>query len=78
MLELPRETPVFKAYISGAARPIVSNSFALVFYVLLKIEVLEINVGHTEHVDWSYYLAAFLCGYSERLAGDIVGRLHPG
>jgi hypothetical protein len=42
---------------------------------LLKMDIIEIKGWQQNGTPWVFLAAAFLCGYSERFADDIVGRL---
>jgi hypothetical protein len=74
-VDLRNETNDRDVILSGAVRPIVAICFAILFYVLLKMNVIEIKGFQQDGTPWVFLAAAFLCGYSERFADDIVGRL---
>ncbi|TMJ56722.1 MAG: hypothetical protein E6G81_13585 [Alphaproteobacteria bacterium] len=77
-VDLRDETNDRDVLLSGAVRPIVAICFAILFYVLLKMDIIEIKGWQQNGTPWVFLAAAFLCGYSERFADDIVGRLQRG
>jgi hypothetical protein len=65
-------------YLAGAGRPVVAAVFATVAYALLKGEIVGLGqIGR--HIlgsggpGWWCVVVAFLCGYSERFASDLLG-----
>jgi hypothetical protein len=65
------DSPLFLA-LSAAIQPMIALGFTAVVYVLLSYQVLgfKITATSTDAVMW---VAAFLCGFSERFAPGIVG-----
>jgi hypothetical protein len=75
-VEIQDETGQFDMIISGAARPVVAIIFSLIVYIILSLKAVKINFGDTEaNPNFIFFLAAFLCGFTERFANDIVARL---
>src|SRR6266852_3465465 len=62
--------------ISGASRPLVAIILAIVVYVILLLRIVNIHVGSGTTAqptpDGIYLIAAFLSGFSERFAQDII------
>src|SRR5579864_1495902 len=70
---LQEETSNFEITLSGAARPVVSILFSLVVYMILAIKAVKINVGDNEaNPTFIFFIAAFMCGFTERFAEDII------
>jgi hypothetical protein len=62
--------------ISAATRPILAIAFASVVYVVLNYGVVSFSSFDTvERKKALIWIAAFLCGYSERFAVDLLDRL---
>jgi hypothetical protein len=75
-VDLREETSNFDIILSGAARPLVSIFFSLVVYMILAIKAVNINVGNNEaNPNFLFFIAAFMCGFTERFAEDIIARL---
>jgi hypothetical protein len=62
--------------ISGASRPLVAIILAIVVYVILVLRIVNIQVGSgttgQPTPDGIYLIAAFLSGFSERFAQEII------
>ena len=76
-LDLREETSRSMLLLSGASKPLVAIAFASVVYIMLKHRLLNVSIGATETTDAAFWVAAFLCGFSERFASDIIARLEP-
>src|SRR5262249_22607636 len=77
-IDLRDQTSVPLVFISGMARPVTAVFFALVVSLLLGLRVLDFHVGMKggEDVPPALFLvAAFLCGFSERFAEDVLARV---
>lgn len=77
-LDLREETSRKFVIYSAIARPFVAISFASVVYVILKYKIVAITLGGNtskEVDDAVLWIAAFLCGFSERFASDILERV---
>ena len=63
--------------LSAAARPIVAMAFASIAYVVLKNGLISVRVGAggADAQDALIWTAAFLCGFSERFATDLLERV---
>jgi hypothetical protein len=76
--ELNEEQSAVNVFVSGAGRPIVAAILAVVVTIILDLGVVTIHVGDqsatTNHL---YLVASFLCGFSERFAEEILGRVLP-
>jgi hypothetical protein len=57
----------------GAFRPVIGIGFALFGYVAVKAGILPIGVP-AEQAPYFFAALAFLCGFSERLANDLVAK----
>jgi hypothetical protein len=76
-IDLRDQTSVPLVFISGMARPVTAVFFALVVSLLLGLRVLDFHIGIRggEDVPPALFLvAAFLCGFSERFAEDVLAR----
>jgi len=71
--ELSRKFVIYLAI----AKPLVAVSFASVVYVILANHIVSIGQWSTDSQQAVYWVAAFLCGFSERFASDILGRALP-
>lgn len=79
--------PVFDASLirfAGGARPFVASAFALVAYALMRGGIVTVLTNAHEPIlkgasglSWSCFVIAFLCGYSERFASDLLGQVPP-
>jgi hypothetical protein len=75
-IDLSDQTSKWILYISGAARPITSMCFALVFFVALRFHLFDVQIGAGPHTPGQLaMLTGFLAGFSERFAQDILGRV---
>lgn len=63
--------------VSGATRPIVALFFALVVYLILAAGIIDIRIGNASASNETtiYLIAAFLSGFSERFAQDLLSRV---
>lgn len=75
--ELRVETATLTLLISGASRPFVPAIFSIIIYFVLKLEIITIKIGEGVDPQILYLVAAFLCGYSERFAAEILSRISP-
>lgn len=61
---------------SAAIHPLMAGGFMAIIYVILQNQIISINLGKGEDaakaVEW---LAAFLCGFSEKFAPGILDRV---
>ena len=76
-IDLRDQTSLPLVFISGMARPVTAVFFALVVSLLLGLRVLDFHIGikGDEDVPPALFLvAAFLCGFSERFAEDVLAR----
>jgi hypothetical protein len=75
-IDLRQQTSNFMILVSGGTRPIVAIFFSVVVYIILKEKILDIHFGSTEgNNDSVYIVTAFLCGFSERFAKDILAKI---
>jgi hypothetical protein len=80
-IDLRDQTSIPMVFISGMARPVTAVFFALVVSLVLALRIVDIHVGvaGNEAVPASLFLvAAFLCGFSERFAQDVLARVGGG
>jgi hypothetical protein len=65
-------------FFAGAGRPLVAAVFAMVAYALIHGGIIPLQPVGKEIVAggpyWWCVVVAFLCGYSERFASDLLGR----
>jgi hypothetical protein len=75
-IELQEETRRQWILVSAGTRPLLAVAFASVTYVILSRGLVTFNMGDPdggkEAVIW---VAAFLCGFSERFGTDLLGSL---
>jgi hypothetical protein len=76
-LDLREETSRGLLMLSGASKPLVAIAFASIVYIVLKYKLIAITLGTPEGLgheadEAAYWIAAFMCGFSERLGSDIV------
>jgi hypothetical protein len=75
-LSLRDDSNDFDIMLSGSIRPVVGVLVSLVAFLLLSIKAFKITIGDGEtHQEFVFLLAAFLCGFSERFANDIVAHV---
>lgn len=76
-IPLAKETSNLTLLVSGAARPVVAELFALTVHLAIVANLVAIRVGpNTTGVSDSAAAAvAFAVGFSERLAKDIIVRI---
>jgi len=74
-IDLRQETSRRMLYVSGATKPLTAMFFALVVFFILDLEVVSIQPGKAEAPNSGgvFIIAAFLCGFSERFAKDLLG-----
>jgi hypothetical protein len=80
-IDLRDEASIPMIFISGMARPLTAVFFALVVSLLLALRIVDLHVGLKggEEVPPALFLvAAFLCGFSERFAEDVLARVGGG
>jgi hypothetical protein len=76
-LELRQESNDLMLLISVATKPLVAIVLAVVVFLALELKIVEIHVGDLEgdKANGLYLISAFLCGFSERFASDIIARV---
>ncbi len=76
-IDLRDQASVWMIYISGMARPVTGLFFALVIYLVLALRIVDFHLGAgTEPTPPALFLiAAFMSGFSERFAQDILTKL---
>jgi hypothetical protein len=72
-LDVVREISRPILLISGLGRPFVASSFALVIYLMLASKLVSVSLNTTDA--GAYLVVAFLCGFSERFAQDLLDRV---
>lgn len=82
-LDLKEETSRALLMMSGASKPVVAIALASIVYIILKYKLIAVTIGAPEGLspeadDAAYWIAAFICGFGERLGSDIVARLGGG
>jgi hypothetical protein len=73
-LDLSQQTSKAMVVISGASRPVTAVCFAMVVFVIIHGGIIEFNIGSHKDPYLISLVAAFLCGFSERFAQDLLGR----
>jgi hypothetical protein len=75
-IDLRDQTNTMLILLSGATKPITAVIFAVVLYVLVAANFIEIHFGsqNEESREYLAMLVSFLCGFSERFASDILSR----
>ena len=71
-INLRKETRRQWVVVSAATRPLVAIAFASVAHVIITNKMVQFGSFETAAVDW---VAAFLCGFSERFGVDLLGSL---
>jgi hypothetical protein len=76
-LDLREETSRTLLMLSGASKPLIAIAFAAIVYITLKYKLVAVTLGTPEGLsqeadEAAYWIAAFLCGFCERLGSDIV------
>jgi hypothetical protein len=76
-IPLAKETSTLTLLVSGAARPVVAELFALTVHLAIVANLVAIRVGPdtTGVSDSAAAAVAFAVGFSERLAKDIIVRI---
>lgn len=82
-LDLREETSRALLMMSGASKPVVAIALASIVYIVLKYKLIAVTIGAPEGLsadadEAAYWIAAFLCGFGERLGSDILARLGGG
>jgi hypothetical protein len=80
-IDMCNETSPLFLGLSGFFRPVTATLFALAIIQILKLDIVTIRLpapqsGQTEasSLEHFYFLSAFLAGFSERFASDLIGR----
>ncbi|BCL88802.1 hypothetical protein [Ralstonia pseudosolanacearum] len=61
---------------SAAIHPLMAGGFMAIIYVILENQIISINLGLGVNADKAVeWLAAFLCGFSEKFAPGILDRV---
>jgi hypothetical protein len=81
-LDLREETSRMLLILSGASKPLVAIAFATIVYITLKYKLVAVTLGTPEGLsqeadEAAYWIAAFICGFAERLGNDIVVKAEP-
>jgi hypothetical protein len=76
-LDVVREISARILVISGTGRPFVASAFALVVYLVMTSKLVSLSLGSQANAG-AYFVVAFLCGFSERFAKDILDRTETG
>jgi hypothetical protein len=76
-IDLSEEVSNFSIILSGAARPIVAMFLSLIVYLVLDMKIIDVKFGSPseDKINGIYLVSSFLCGFSERFAGDIIARV---
>jgi hypothetical protein len=80
-IDMCNETSGFILSLSGFFRPVTATLFALAIVQILKLDIVTIHLPPiqpegiaTSPLEHFYLLVAFLAGFSERFASDLIGR----
>ena len=79
-MDLGNETSKGMLLLSGASKPLVAIAFACIVYIIIKHQLIAVSVGGLDKpaaAEAAIWVAAFLCGFSERFASDIIAKLEP-
>lgn len=72
-IDLREEDDKKMVIIAAATRPLLAVIFASVTYMIFKDNIITITDGTPKPS--IYWIVAFMCGYSERFASDILERI---
>ena len=77
-IDMCDETNALFIYLSGVFRPFTATIFAITIIQILRLNALSMNSSGAVRPDelhvHLYFLVAFLSGFSERFASDLIGR----
>lgn len=79
-MDLKDETSKGMLLLSGASKPLIAIAFASIVYIIFKHQLVAVSMGSStqpDSADAAIWVAAFLCGFSERFASDIIAKLEP-
>jgi hypothetical protein len=74
-IDLKEETSNFSVFVSGFSRPLVAMFLAVVVYLIVNGQIVDIKLGNPNDPKAGYLVISFLCGFSERFAEDIISRV---
>ncbi|MGH2359431.1 MAG: hypothetical protein ACRDGM_02670 [bacterium] len=77
-LDLRYETRRYWYALSSAVRPILALTFAFIVFIVLANKIVDLKVGSItsdSNPNALYWVAAFLCGFSERFATDMLDKV---
>jgi len=79
-IDMCDETNALFVYLSGVFRPLTATMFAITIIQILRLNALSVSAAppgpgapDALHIHL-YFLVAFLSGFSERFASDLIGR----
>jgi hypothetical protein len=73
-LDLGEQLNPYLVYITGFSPPVVAVANAVVVYLILSSGIIQLKIGNGSTTPTAVYLvAAFLTGFSERFAQNIIG-----
>jgi hypothetical protein len=78
-LDLVKEVSRTVLLVSGAARPFVASAFAVVVFLLLQSKLIAVSFAAEKDgggATGQYLVIAFLCGFSERFAQELLDRVN--
>jgi hypothetical protein len=76
-IDLREQTSIWMVYVSGMARPVTGAFLTLVIYLLVDLKVVDLHIGVSSDGARleTFLVAAFMAGFSERFAQDVLARL---
>lgn len=77
-IDLRDQTSIQVVFVSGMARPVTAVFLALAVALVLTLRIVDVHLGtaSTDPVPVPLLaVAAFLCGFSERFAQDVLARV---
>jgi len=80
-IDLRDQTSLWMVYVSGMARPVTSVFFALVVYLVVALRIVDLHLGVSTGDTAQpgvFLIIAFMSGFSERFAQDILARVGGG
>jgi hypothetical protein len=79
-MDLGDETSRGMLLLSGASKPLLAIAFASIVYIIFEHQLVAVSLGAPDNDsarNAAMCVSAFLCGFSERFASDIIAKFEP-